>query len=310
MTSEKTNRILVIGSTNVDFLIRTQKLPSFGETVTDGMFMQNYGGKGANQAVGAARAGGKVTFISCLGNDLYAEELLRNFGMDSINTDHIFRDPDKATGAALIMLDEKGNNYLSVAPGSNYSLRPSHIDEISDVLNECEYIVLQLEIPLDTTYHIFEHAKRADKKVIFNLAPAKEINFEVLKHTYAFIVNEVEASMASGVQTDSREKIEEAANLLLQKGPEIVLITLGSKGVYLASSSQREFIPAYLVNPIDTTGAGDIFCGSFAVAMAEGKSAVESVKFACAASAISVTRMGAQPSAPTRKEIEDFQNSK
>jgi ribokinase len=310
MTSEKTNTILVIGSTNVDFIIKAKKLPSFGETVTDGLFMQNFGGKGANQAVGAARAGGNVTFISCLGNDLYADELLRNFGKEGINTTHIFRDPDKPTGAALIMLDDKGNNYLSVAPGSNYSLTPSHIDKISDVLNDSEYIVLQLEIPLDTTYHIFELAKRSDKKVIFNLAPAREVDLEILKNIHSFIVNEVEASMVCGFHVETPEEIKKAAAILLQKGPDIVIITLGSRGVFLASRDDEILIPAFKVNPVDTTGAGDIFCGSYAVAMAEGRSAVEAVKFACTASAISVTRMGAQPSAPTRREIEDFQNSK
>ncbi len=310
MESENTHSILVIGSTNVDFLIRTKKLPSFGETVTDGLFMQNFGGKGANQAVGAARAGGNVTFITCLGNDSNADSLLQNFKIDGIDTSHIVIDKNNSTGAALIMLDEKGNNYLSVAPGSNYSLTPPHIDAAADLIAKCTFIVLQLEIPLDTTYHIIELAKKNNKKVIWNLAPAREVNLEILKDIHTFIVNEVEASMVCGFHVETPEEIRKAATILLQKGPEIVLITLGSRGVYLASKTDDKFISAFKVDPIDTTGAGDIFCGSFAVAMAEGRSAVESVKFACAASAISVTRMGAQPSAPIRKEIEDFQNSK
>lgn len=298
--------ILVIGSTNVDFLIKTDKLPAFGETVTDGIFMQNYGGKGANQAVGAARAGGNVTFVSCLGQDLYAEELIRNFQKDGMNTQFITKEEGIATGSALIMLDKDGNNYLSVAPGSNYRMNTDHIDEALDAFKAADIIVLQMEIPFDTTAYIFELAAKYQKKVMFNLAPARLFDLSVLRKVYAFVVNEVEASMVTGLKVGADDEIKLASKSLLDKGPEIAIITLGVRGSYIATKEEQQFVPAFKVNAIDTTAAGDVYCGSLAVALVEGKSLVDAVRFAGAASAISVTRLGAQPSAPTRKEIVDF----
>ncbi|MBE0676396.1 MAG: ribokinase, partial [Bacteroidales bacterium] len=175
------SKILVIGSTNVDFLIKTDKLPAFGETVTGGVFFQNYGGKGANQAVGAARAGGNVTFVTCLGEDLYADNLMENFKKDNIDTSFVFRDRDEATGSALIMLDKDGNNYLSVASGANYRLTPAHIDQALTAILEAEMIVMQMEIPFDTTSYVFELAEKHNKKVMFNLAPARPFDVSVLK---------------------------------------------------------------------------------------------------------------------------------
>jgi ribokinase len=299
-------KILVIGSTNVDFLIKTDMLPARGETVTGGIFMQNFGGKGANQAVGAARAGGNITFVTCLGDDLYAEELIRSFKKDGIDTRLVFTDHDAATGSALIMLDKDGNNYLSVAPGANFRLSPLHIDRAVDVLSEAEIIILQMEIPFETTAHVFALARKYNKKVLFNLAPARPFDTAVLKHTYAFVVNEVEASMVTGREVATDEEVRMAANALLDLGPEIVVITLGARGSFIASAKFRQFVPAFKVKAVDTTAAGDVYCGSLAVALVEGQSPIDAVRFAGAASAISVTRLGAQPSAPVRKEIEAF----
>lgn len=299
-------KILVIGSTNIDFLIKSDKLPAFGETVTGGIFMQNFGGKGANQAVGAARAGGDVSFVSCLGEDLYAEELLHSFRKDGIDTQFLFKDPASATGSALIMLDKDGNNYLSVAPGSNYKLTPAHIDKTLDVFFSAEIIVMQMEIPFETTAYIFELAKKYHKKVLFNLAPARPFDLSVLKQVHAFVVNEVEASMVTGLRVETDDEIKAAARALLELGCAITIITLGARGSYIASGEYRQFVPAFKVKAFDTTAAGDVYCGSLAVALVEGKSLVEAVRFAGAASAISVTRLGAQPSAPFRSEIDEF----
>jgi ribokinase len=299
-------KILVIGSTNVDFLIKSDKLPSFGETVTGGIFMQNFGGKGANQAVGAARAGGNVTFVTCLGEDLYAEELLRNFKKDGIDTKYVFLDRDSSTGSALIMLDNEGNNYLSVAPGANYRLTPAHIDKTMDAFLEAEMIVMQMELSPVTTYYVFELAKKHGKKVMFNLAPAMPFNKDVLKQVYAFVVNEVEASMVTGLKVESDGEIRGAAQALLDLGPEVIVITLGSSGSFIATRGYSQYVPSYKVKAVDTTAAGDVYCGSLAVALVEGKTLAEAVGFAGAAAAISVTRLGAQPSAPRRKEIEDL----
>jgi ribokinase len=302
------SKILVIGSTNVDFLIKTDKLPGFGETVTGGVFFQNYGGKGANQAVGAARAGGDVTFVTCLGEDLYADNLMENFKKDGIETSFVFRDRDEATGSALIMLDKDGNNYLSVASGANYKLTPAHIDQALKTILEAEIIVMQMEIPFDTTKYVFELAAKHNKKVLFNLAPARPFDVAVLKKTYAFVVNEVEAAMVTGRKDETDEEIKVSANELLKLGCKIAVITLGARGSYVASADFTGFVPAFKVIAVDTTAAGDVYCGSLAVAMVEGKSLQDSVRFAGAASAISVTRLGAQPSAPHRKEIDELIN--
>ena len=296
--------IVVIGSTNVDFLIKSEKLPAFGETVTGGTFLQNFGGKGANQAVGAARAGGKVTFVTCLGEDLYAGELLKNFRNDGIDTRFVFKDPSTATGTALIMLDRDGNNYLSVASGANYKLSPSHIDQALDAIEGADMIVMQMEIPFETTAYVFKQAKHFGKKVLFNLAPARPFDLYVLQQTYAFVVNEVEASMVTGMKVETDAEIRTSAEKLLEMGPAISVITLGARGCFIASSEYRQFVPAFKVKAVDTTAAGDVYCGSLAVALTEGKSLPEAVRFAGAASAISVTRLGAQPSAPLREEIE------
>ncbi|HJZ39550.1 MAG TPA: ribokinase, partial [Bacteroidales bacterium] len=263
----KNKKILVIGSTNVDFLIKSERLPALGETVTNGTFMQNFGGKGANQAVGAARAGGQVTFVTCLGKDLYAEELRRSFEADVMNTDFVFTDPDAATGSALIMLDREGNNYISVASGSNFKLTPNLIDTALGAILEAELIVLQMEIPFETTAYVFELAKKYGKKVLFNLAPARPFDLSVLRQTYAFVVNEVEASMVTGLKVESDEEIRTAAGKLLALGPEIAIITLGARGSFIASSDYRQFVPAFSVNAVDTTAAGDVYCGSLAVAL-------------------------------------------
>jgi ribokinase len=298
--------ILVVGSTNVDFLIKADKIPASGETVTGGQFMQNFGGKGANQAVGAARAGGNVIFITCLGEDLYADELLRSFKKDGIDTRFVFRDRDTATGSALIMLDKDGNNCISVAPGSNFKLSPEHLDKAGDAFQNAEIIVLQMEIPFATTEYAIGLAAKKGKKVMFNLAPARPFNLAVLKQVYAFVVNEIETSMVTGLKVETDDEIILAAKALLLLGPEVVIITLGARGSFVASKDFRQFVPAFKVKATDTTAAGDIYSGSLAVALVEGRSIVDAIRFAGAASAISVTRLGAQPSAPGRQEIDDF----
>jgi ribokinase len=298
--------ILVVGSTNVDFLIRSERLPAFGETVTGGTFLQNFGGKGANQAVGAARAGGNVTFVTCLGEDLYAGELLRSFADDGIHTEFVFRDHSAATGSALILLDQQGNNCISVAPGANFKLAPVHINRALAALTGAEMIIMQMEIPFETTTHVFQLARQYGKKVLFNLAPARPFDLSVLRQTYAFVVNEVEASMVTGMKVETDDEIRNTAGRMLEMGPAIVVITLGARGSYLASPEYSQFMPAYKVNVIDTTAAGDVYCGSLAVALVEGKPLPDAVRFAGAASAISVTRLGAQSSAPQRAEIEKF----
>jgi ribokinase len=301
-----TSNIVVIGSSNVDFFMKMERLPRLGETVTDCTFMQVFGGKGANQAVGAARAGGRVTFVNCVGDDKFADLMIDNFKKDGMNTDFVFREMGIASGAALIMIDSQGNNYLSVAPGANYRLKESHIDQVKDVIRDAAIILLQYEILPETLKYIIDVCYYLKKKVVLNLAPARPIQDEYLEKISILVVNEVEAEFLIGHKVSTLNQIEAAATTLLDKGIETVIITLGEEGSYIAAANYREKIPAFRVKAQDTTAAGDVYCGSLCVALVKGKSLPEAVKFASAASAISVTRLGAQPSAPIRKEIEEF----
>ena len=301
-----TSNIVVIGSSNVDFFMKMDRLPRLGETVTDCTFMQVFGGKGANQAVGAARAGGKVTFVNCAGDDKFADLMIDNFKQDGMNTDFVFREKDIASGAALIMIDSQGNNYLSVAPGANYRLKKFHIDKAKHVIRDAAIILLQYEILPETLEYIIDVCHDLGKKVVLNLAPARTIEDIYLGKISILVVNEVEAEFLTGKKVTTSDEIETAAASLLKKGIETVIITLGKEGSYIATGEYREQIPAYRVEAKDTTAAGDVYCGSLCVALVEGKSLSEAVRFANAASAISVTRLGAQPSAPTRQEIEEF----
>jgi len=298
------SKITVIGSTNIDLIMKMKDLPVKGETLTGGEFMQTFGGKGANQAVGAARAGGDVTFISCVGDDHYGVQSIENFRKDGINTNHIFTEKGIATGTALIMIGGEGDNMITVAPGANFRMTPRHIDQVQDVLSESEYVLLQYEIPLDTLYYVIEKCAELEKKVILNLAPAGEFDSAHVAMLHTLVVNEVEAEFLAQCPVKDMQDIRRAAEKLQEMGPKNVIITLGAEGSYVACGNYHEMIPAFRVEALDTTAAGDVYCGSLAVAMVEGAPLHRAVGFASAASAISVTRMGAQPSAPFRKEID------
>ncbi len=303
------SNIVVIGSSNVDFIMKMERLPKLGETVTDCTFIQVFGGKGANQAVGAARAGGNVIFVSCTGDDKLADLMIGNFKKDGIKTDFVFKEKDVPTGAALIMIGSKGNNYISVAPGANYRLSKSHIDKIKSQIRTAAIILLQYEILPETLKYIINICHDLKKRVVLNLAPAKPIEDKYLEKLSILVVNETEAEFLTGKKVSTSKEIEAAALSLSGKGIEIVIITLGEEGSYIKTPVYKEKIPAFRVKAQDTTAAGDIYCGSLCVALVEGKSLPDAVRFASAASAISVTRLGAQPSAPSRREIESLLGS-
>ncbi len=298
--------IAVIGSANVDFIMKVERLPEVGETVTGGEFLQTFGGKGANQAVAAARAGAQTTFVTCLGDDVYAPIMLDNFKRDGIITDWILRLPNFATGSALIMVDCIGQNFIAVAPGANYALEPVHIDNGTDLIQRSAMLVMQMEIPVSTTLHILEIAARFGTPVLFNYAPAHSHEIPISSQIHGLIVNEIEASGLTGLPVETLDQAAEAAKMLLAKGPKLVVLTLGAEGAYVASAEFQAHVPTYKVTPVDTTAAGDVFCGALAVALVEGKPLREAVQFANAASALSVTRMGAQPSIPLRTAIDAF----
>jgi len=290
----------------VDMIIKSSHLPRPGETVGGGVFAKVNGGKGANQAVAAARAGGNVAFISCLGNDDFAPAILNNFKTDNIDTKYIFVEKDVATGIALILVDDKGENCISVAPGANHRLSAEHIKKAETAINESEIILLQLEIPVESVLFAIELAHKHKKKVLLNPAPARQIDDKHLAMIHSLVLNETEAEFLTGLPVETDSQIREASKALLKKGPQNIVITLGAKGAYVKNSERDEFLPAFKVEAVDTTAAGDVYCGNLAVALVEGRSIFEAVRFASAASAISVTRLGAQPSAPKLTETIEF----
>ena len=302
-------RIVVVGSSNIDLLMKVDQLPEKGETVTDGEFMQCYGGKGANQAVAAARAGAEVAFVSCVGDDAYTPEMVRNYTADNIDTRFVFQDQGIASGHALIMIGDGGMNYISVAPGANHRLTRTRVAEALPVIEEAGMVLLQNEVPETAREHAIDLARERDIPVLWNFAPARESNPAYLSRVTHLCVNEIEAGALAGVPVDSIEDAEEAADILVEKGVEGVVLTLGEQGALFVSRQEKVEVPAYDVDAVDTTAAGDTFCGAFAVAWVEGQDLEQALRFANAAAAISTTRMGAQPSVPTRKEVDEFLRS-
>lgn len=299
-------KIAVIGSSNVDFIMKVPRLPRIAETITDGEFFQAFGGKGANTAVAAARAGGETVFLGCLGEDVYAGQVMANLDRDGIDTSRVIVEKGVATGSALIMLNDRGENYLTVAPGSNYRLTPERARANEDLIAEAAMVMLQMEVPIETTDEILKLAGARGTPVLFNYAPARGLEVKVGSAMTILAVNEVEAGALAGREVKDADAALAAATELKSRGPAIVIVTLGADGAVVAADEVREVVPAFRVSPVDTTAAGDTFCGSFAVARVEGRPLREAVRFASAAAALSVTKMGAQPSIPGRREIDEF----
>ncbi|MDX2190312.1 MAG: ribokinase [Bacteroidota bacterium] len=298
--------ILVIGSSNVDMIMKLPRLPKLGETVTDGAFIQTFGGKGANQAVAASLTGGNVSFVNCVGDDNLGEQVITNLKKNKVDVTHVFKEKNVATGTALVMIGEAGTNYLAVAPGANYKLTKSHIAGIEKIIEAAEWVILQFEIPEDTLYYTLDVCARKGKKVIFNLAPPRNIETSYLKKIHTFMVNETEAEFLINQKVETPQQILDAAKKIQALGPEEVIITLGAKGSFVYSKTIARHIPTFKVKALDTTAAGDTFCGAFATAYTEGKSTEDAIIFASAASALSVTKLGAQPSIPNREMIDQF----
>ena len=297
------NRIAVVGSSNTDMVINTSKLPVPGETILGGEFFMNAGGKGANQAVAAARLGGKVSFIAKTGDDLFGKQARVLFENENINIDYLVTDPNHPSGVALITVDAKGENCIAVAPGSNSYLLNNDIDQAQDEILRSDIILMQLEIPLETVVYVANIAFDAGRKVILNPAPALQITDELLAKLYMITPNETEAELISGIPVYDKDSAILAARNLYDRGVKVVIITLGSKGALLFTGKEAKLISSPKVEAVDTTAAGDVFNGAIAVAISEGVELEKAVEFACKAAAISVTRMGAQASAPYRKEI-------
>lgn len=305
------HRIVVVGSTNVDFIMRMQHLPQRGETVTDATFVQTFGGKGANTAVAAARTGPDLTttFITALGDDLYADTLLANFAADGMDIAHVRRIKGMSTGSALVMIDAEGHNYLSVAPGSNYALTPADVDKDAGIIRTAALVVMQMEIPTPTILRTLELCEAGSVPVLFNYAPVRDLSVPITPRITGLVVNETEAGQLTRTTVTDLASARSAARKLLERGPRFVVVTLGAAGAFVLGTGVNGTgvdvtVPAFKVKPVDTTAAGDTFCGALAVALVEGRPLPEAVRFASAAAAISVTRLGAQPSVPKRAEVD------
>ncbi|HOF72321.1 MAG TPA: ribokinase [Verrucomicrobiota bacterium] len=296
--------ILVVGSSNTDMIIKVQRIPQPGETILGGEFALAAGGKGANQAVGAARAGGAVTFLARLGRDMFGDQALAGFVADGINVKHVVRDPAAPSGVALIFVARNGENSIAVASGANARLAPADLQRAQAAFRRAAVVVLQLETPLPTVTAAVKLAARAGARVILNPAPARPLPASLLRHVYLLTPNESEAQLLTGMAVHSEAAAARAADALLARGVQNVILTLGARGAFVAGPQARGRVPGFKVRPVDTTGAGDVFNGALAVALAEGKPLLEAARFANAAAALSVTRLGAQTSAPTRGEID------
>lgn len=298
-----TNRIIVIGSTNMDMVVKTKHIPVPGETVLGGAFLMNPGGKGANQAVSIARLGGDVTFISKVGNDVFGKQASQSFEEEGIDTSGLLSDDSTPSGVALITVDEFGENSIVVASGANANLTPNDVEKYLKKIPNAGILLMQLEIPMETVKFAAQYASSHGIKVILNPAPANSLIPDLFKMIDIITPNSNEAEMLTGIAVNDVVTARKAAELLHKQGVSNVVITLGKLGAVLLQEGEFHVIPATKVEAVDTTAAGDVFNGALALAIAEDKDLLSAVRFACQAASITVTRMGAQSSIPYRNEL-------
>jgi ribokinase len=297
-----TNSILVIGSSNTDMVVKSTKLPLPGETLMGGSFFMNAGGKGANQAVAAARLGGNVTLVTKVGNDIFGEQSIAGFKKENIQTGFVFVDEEAPSGTALIMVNEEGENCIVVAPGANANLLPVDIKDLY-LINNAAIILMQLEIPMETIEAVIKMAKVNHQKVVINPAPAQILADKLLDGLFLITPNETEATFLTGIKVADAETASQAASVFLNKGVQNIIITMGKQGAFFQNKKNKLMIPAPIVKALDTTAAGDTFSGAITVALTENMDWETAIKFAIEAASIAVTRLGAQASVPYRSEI-------
>ena len=298
--------IVVIGSSNTDMVIKTAQLPRPGETTLGGDFFMNAGGKGANQAVAAARLGGNVTFFAKVGNDVFGSQAITLFRTEGIDTSNIVTDEKYPSGIALITVDNKGENCIVVAPGANKALSVADLERKKDIIEKASLVLVQLEIPIETVEYIATLSLATGANLVLNPAPAWGLSDELLSTIDIITPNQKEAETLTGIPVTDNESAKAAALALKEKGIKTVIITLGSSGALLLHEGEFGHVAAPVVKAIDTTAAGDVFNGALVVALSEGMQMQTAVEFACKAATISVTRLGAQASAPYRKEFENL----
>lgn len=299
-------KLTVLGSINADHVIQVPHFPQPGETLSGQNYHIVYGGKGANQAVAAARLGAKVDFIACIGEDKVGLEMKQAFQKNGINTDSIATIQSETTGIAMIQVADSGENSIVISAGANAHLTTDIVDKFKQKILDADALLMQLETPLDAIIYATKIAKQAGKHTVLNPAPAKALPDELLAQLTMITPNETEAEVLTGVKVVDEQSAAQAAAVFHQKGVAIVLITLGAKGVFISHNALQKIIPGFRVQAKDTTAAGDTFNGALVTALLEQKSLEEAIQFAHAAAAISVTRFGAQTSIPSRQETLDF----
>ncbi len=297
--------IVIIGSSNTDMVVKTERFPQPGETILGGEFMMNPGGKGANQAVAAARMGGQVMLIAKTGNDIFGRKAVEAYQAEGIGTEYVFTDQEQSSGVALISVDASGENSILVAPGANGTLSVGDVRKARNRIENAGILLMQLEIPVETVQYAAAIASARGVKVVLNPAPAQELCPELLKCLYMIVPNETEAELLTGIRVHDWSSAREAADCLAAKGVDTVVITMGSKGAFIREGHQYQEVLAEKVKAVDTTAAGDTFCGTLCVGLSEGMSVPDAVRLACRAAAIAVTRPGAQASCPKRIELEN-----
>lgn len=304
-------KIVVVGSLNMDLVVRMPQIPRPGETLLGGVFKTFPGGKGANQAVAAARLGAHVTMIGCVGSDAFGQEMRDTLTAEGIDTTHVLVHPESATGVALIQVDAKGQNSIAVASGANFQLTSADVENAMQAIENFDVLVMPLETPLETIYTAAKIASERGAKVLLNPAPAQMLKPDLLELADVLLPNEYEAALMTGSPSlQSAADVRNAAEKLLSLGVKNLMVTMGSQGAMLFDGQMESNISVCPVQAVDTTAAGDCFVGALAVGLCEGKSLLSAAEFASAASAISVTRDGAQPSLPRREEVLQFMNER
>lgn len=298
--------VVVVGSLNMDLVVRAPRIPAPGETLLGGEFHTVPGGKGANQAVAAARLGARVSMVGRLGADDFATQLLANHEADGIDHSAVIQDASTTTGVALIVVADDGQNSIVVASGANMQVTPDDVDAAAETIAAADVLLLQLEIPLDAVQRAAEIAHEHGVPVVLNPAPARDLPADLLSRVDVLIPNESETALLTGLPVDTGAELEAAARALLDRGISTAILTLGARGAMLATGSEVEIIPTFKVQPVDTTAAGDAFVAGFSVALAEGKPVAEAVRWGNAAGALAATRLGAQTSLPRRAELEQL----
>ena len=290
----------------MDLVVKAPRIPAVGETILGEDFIMTPGGKGANQAVAAAKLGAEVYFIAKLGDDVFAEQSLNNFKKETVNTKYVIQTNEAPSGVALITVDDAGNNVIVVAPGANQRLSPDDVREAESDISSSGALAAQLEVPLETVECAAQLANNSGVPFILDPAPAQKLSLEHLKMVDVLTPNETEAQILTGIEVTDEDSARTAAKKLLENGVKSVILTMGAKGFLLADNDRMEFVPGVKVDAVDATAAGDAFTGSLAVGLAQGKTLADAALFANYVAALSVTKMGAQSSMPTREAVESF----